>query len=47
MGTSRIVNVTADNSDKYGFFCLMSRKKSEDYRKNQIGRLGRLGKTDE
>ena len=29
----RIINVTADNVDELGFFCLMSRRNSEGYRR--------------
>jgi GNAT superfamily N-acetyltransferase len=33
MATGKIVTVKADNIDRYGFFCLMSRRKAEGYRR--------------
>jgi N-acetylglutamate synthase-like GNAT family acetyltransferase len=42
MGKSRIVNVTADNIDEFGFFCLMSRRKSEGYRRKHDWLLERF-----
>jgi GNAT superfamily N-acetyltransferase len=43
VGRSRIVNVTADNVDEYGFFCLMSRRKSEGYRRKHDWLIERFG----
>lgn len=42
MSKSRIVTVNADNIDRYGFFCLMTRRKSEGYRRKHDWLLERF-----
>lgn len=42
MSTSKIVSVNADNIERYGFFCLMSRRKSEGYRRKHNWLLERF-----
>jgi N-acetylglutamate synthase-like GNAT family acetyltransferase len=42
MDESRIVTVTAANIDEYGFFCLMSRRRSEGYRRKHDWLLQRF-----
>lgn len=42
MSQSKIVSVNAGNIEKYGFFCLMSRRESEGYRRKHAWLLERF-----